>query len=175
MTPRCWSGPAPPFWRRAHWINRVQSTYPQTYPGAIASNVGLALEIRYIPRQQCAALYDRITFAVDPASTIAVSPGTNNRGGFSVLPMAFTPDFDVAVDTPDQIRYAAQVINLMAQQSTIVLAPTVIGLDEAAKRGTGLLVVAPGDKLTQAGMRPRCSRLARMPLTSTVVQSPAST
>ncbi|MDA4103821.1 hypothetical protein [Mycolicibacterium monacense] len=123
-------------------------------PGAIASNVGLALEIRYIPRQQCAALYDRITFAVDPASTIAVSPGTNNRGGFSVLPMAFTPDFDVAVDTPDQIRYAAQVINLMAQQSTIVLAPTVIGLDEAAKRGTGLLVVAPGDKLTQAGMRP---------------------
>lgn len=123
-------------------------------PAAIASNVGLALEIRYIPRQQCAALYDRITFAVDPASTVTVSPGTNNRGGFSVLPMAFTPDFDVAVDRPDQIRYAAQLINLMAQQSTVVLAPTVTSLDEAAKRGTGLLVVAAGDKLTQAGMRP---------------------
>ena len=31
--------------------------------------------------------------------------------GFAVLPMAFTPEFDVVLDNADQIRHAAQVIN----------------------------------------------------------------
>ena len=34
---------------------------------------------------------------------VAVTPGTLNRGGFPVLPMAFTPDFDVVVDSPDHL------------------------------------------------------------------------
>jgi hypothetical protein len=120
----------------------------------ISSNVGLALEIRYIPRGECAPAYDRMTFSVDPQSTVAVTPGTNNRGGFPVLPMAFTPEFDVAMNSPDQIGHAAQAINLMGQQSTIALRPNVTTLDDAAKRGSGLLVVATGQELARAGMNP---------------------
>ena len=56
---------------------------------AISSNVGLALEVRYLPHQSCPPPYDRITFAVDPESTLTVHPGTDNRGGFPMLPMAF--------------------------------------------------------------------------------------
>lgn len=121
--------------------------------GPIGSNVGLALELRYIPRQDCSH-YDRMAFSVDPESTITVSPGTNNRGGFPILPMAFIPDFDVAVDSGDQLGFAAQAINLMGQQATVALQPNVTTLDEAAQRRSGLLVVATGDELAKAGMHP---------------------
>ncbi|MET0473786.1 MAG: hypothetical protein ABW001_04020 [Mycobacterium sp.] len=120
--------------------------------GSIGSNVGLALEIRYIPRGACAPVYDRMTFSVDPQSTVSVSPGTNNRGGFPVLPMAFTPTFDVALDSPDQIRLAAQAINLMGQQSSIALQPNVSTLTEATSRTSGLLVVGKGESLSRAGI-----------------------
>ena len=76
-------------------------------------------------RQECAPLNDRMTFALDAHSTVTVTPGTNNRGGFPVLPMAFTPDFDVALDNPGYIRFAAQAINLMAQQTSVTLRPKV--------------------------------------------------
>lgn len=121
--------------------------------GPIGSNVGLALELRYIPRQECSR-YDGMAFSVDPESTITVRPGTNNRGGFPILPMAFIPDFDVAVDSGNLLGFAAQAINLMGQQATVALQPNVTTLDEAAKRRSGLLVVATGDELAKAGMHP---------------------
>jgi hypothetical protein len=121
---------------------------------AISSYVGLALELRYNPDRECAPLSDRMTFALDPQSTVSVNPGTFNRGGFAVLPMAFTPDFNVAVDRPDQIRYAARAINLMGQQTAEPLRPNVTTLKEAAGSGVGLLVVATGSELAQAGMLP---------------------
>ncbi|MCV7230147.1 hypothetical protein [Mycolicibacterium komossense] len=121
---------------------------------AIRSNVGMALEIRYVPKQQCAPLSDRITFELDSGSTVTVVPGMNNRGGFPILPMSFTPDFNVTVDSADQIRWAAQAINLMGQQSTVVMRPNVTTFDEAAKSGTALLTVATGDELAKAGMAP---------------------
>ncbi|MFI5506742.1 hypothetical protein ACIA48_04680 [Mycobacterium sp. NPDC051804] len=120
----------------------------------IASNVGLSLEIRYNPERDCAPLTDRITFAVDPRSTVTVTPGSHNRGGFPVLPMAFAPEFDVAIDQPEHIRYAAQAINLMGQHSAVALRPRLATLDEAAARGSGLLVVATGEQLARAGMEP---------------------
>jgi len=121
---------------------------------SITSNVGMAMEIRYVPRQECAPMNDRITFALDPASTVAVTPGTRNRGGFPVLPMAFTPDFDVAVEHPDQIRFAGQAINLMGQQTGVTLRPQVRSFADAAASRTGLLVVTSGDQLAKAGMNP---------------------
>lgn len=121
---------------------------------AIRSNVGMALEIHYTPKQQCAPLSDRITFELDSGSTVTVTPGMNNRGGFPILPMAFTPDFNVTVDSADQIRWAAQAINLMGQQSTVVMRPNVTTFDEAAKSGTALLTVATGEELAKAGMAP---------------------
>lgn len=122
-------------------------------PGeAITSNVGLALELRYIPRQECAPLDDRLVFALDPSSTVSVSPGDNNRGGFPALPMAFAPEFDVAVDSPEHLRYAAEAINLVAQQTRTPLRPRVIPLGDAATAGSGLLIVAGGPELAAAGM-----------------------
>jgi hypothetical protein len=121
---------------------------------SITSNVGMALELRYVPRQECAPMNDRMTFALDPQSTVAVTPGTHNRGGFPVLPMAFTPDFDVTVDSPDHIGYATQAINLMGQQTTVTLRPHLTTFDAAAGSATGLLAVTSGDQLTKAGMSP---------------------
>jgi hypothetical protein len=123
-------------------------------PEEIASNVGLALELRYIPQQECAPLNDRMTFALDGHSTVTVTPGTNNRGGFPVLPMAFTPDFNVALDNPEYIRFAAQAINLMAQQTSVTLRPKVTTFGQAANSRTGLLAVTNGAALTKAGMKP---------------------
>lgn len=123
-------------------------------PEEISSNVGLALELRYIPQQECAPpLNDRMTFALDGQSTVTVTPGTNNRGGFPpVLPMAFTPpDFNVALDSPEYIRYAAQAINLMAQQTSVTLRPKVTTFGQAAGSGTGLLAVTTGAALSRAG------------------------
>lgn len=129
----------------------VSATIPAE---TITSNVGLALELRYIPRQECAPLTDRITFALDPQSTVSVTPGTNNRGGFPVLPMAFTPDFDVTLNSPERIGYAAQAINLMGQQTAMLLRPHLTSFDEAVGSGTALLAVVDGPELTQAGMTP---------------------
>ena len=121
---------------------------------SITSNIGMALELRYVPRQECAPMNDRMTFALDPQSTVTVTPGTRNRGGFPVLPMAFNPDFDVTLDDPSHIGYAAEAINLMGQQSTVPLRPHVTTFAEAAASGTGLLAVTGGQQLADAGMRP---------------------
>ncbi len=121
---------------------------------AITSNVGMAIELRYFPKRQCAPLTDRMTFVVDPESTVTVTPGTGNRGGFPATPMAFSPDFSVSVQDPAQIRFAAQAIQLMAQQSTVALRPNVVPLDEAAANSVGLVAVASPAELSRLGMNP---------------------
>ncbi|CAN5165988.1 hypothetical protein BH11ACT7_BH11ACT7_04290 [soil metagenome] len=121
---------------------------------AISSNVGLAFELRYFPKRQCAPLTDRMTFVLNPRSTVTVKPGTGNRGGFPALPMAFTPEFNVAVESPEQIRYAAQAIHLMAQQSTVPLRPSVLPLDDVIGNGTGVLLVGSSSELTRLGLNP---------------------
>lgn len=120
----------------------------------IQSNVGIALELRYLPSQQCAPLNDRIQFTLDPSSTVAVTPGAHNRGGFPVLPMAFTPDFDVVVDQADHLRFAAEAINLMGQQTAVTLHPRLTTLPAAAGNGRGLLVVTRGEDISRAGLNP---------------------
>lgn len=120
----------------------------------ITSNVGLALELRYIPRQECAPLSDRITFALDPQSTVSVSPGDDNRGGFPALPMAFTPDFDVTLSSPDRIGYAAQAINLIGQQTAMLLRPRLASFESMVGSRTALLAVVEGPELARAGMSP---------------------
>jgi len=119
----------------------------------ITSTIGMALEIRYAPAGgECA--FGGMTFSIDPASTITAVPGAKNRGGFAMLPMAFTPELDVAIEGPDQIRYAAQAINLIGRQASVPLQPSLASLDEAAKRGTGLLAVTSGEQLQRVGLRP---------------------
>jgi hypothetical protein len=120
---------------------------------AVTSNVGLALEVRYVSEGECATP-DRMTFVVDPNSTVTVIRGTKNRGGFPALPMAFTPDFDVAVESPAQIRFAAEAIRLMAQQTSLTLRPRLRSLNEAVRSGTGLLTVTDGERLAELGFDP---------------------
>ena len=124
---------------------------------SVQSNVVLALELRYLPSQPCAPLNDRIQFSLDPASTVSVTPGTHNRGGFPALPMAFTPDFDVVIDQPAHLHFAAEAVNLMAQQSGVTLQPRLTDLPAAAGSGRGLLVVATGEDLAGAGLTPPVS------------------
>ncbi len=119
--------------------------------GVIQSNVGLALEIRYLPTQNLPPPA-RITFAVQPESTVEVTPGTRTRRGFSVLPMAFVPQFAVAVDEPDRIRFAAAAINLLGQQTSVRLRPRLTSMDEAAETADGLLIVATGEELSRRGL-----------------------
>ena len=123
-------------------------------PESIQSTVGIALQLRYLPSQRCAPLNDRMQFSLDPASTVAVTPGSHNRGGFPVLPMAFTPEFSVAIDQPDHLRYAAQAINLLGQQTGATLQPHVVSLAEVVESGLGALVVARGEDLTARGLTP---------------------
>lgn len=120
----------------------------------ISSKTGLALDVQYIPRQDCAPLTDRLTFALDPASTVTVIPGTANRGGFPGLPMALTPEFSVALGSADLIRYAAQAINLMGQGTETPLRPTVRSFTEGVNSGDPLMVVADGPALARTGLRP---------------------
>jgi hypothetical protein len=119
----------------------------------ISSQTGLALDIQYAPKQDCAPLSDRLTFALDPASTVSVTAGTGNRGGFPALPMALTPEFSVALGDPDSIRYAGQVINLMGQSTDTPLRPVVRPLADAVKSGAALLVVADPQQLAQSGLK----------------------
>lgn len=68
--------------------------------------------------------------------------------------MAFTPDFDVAIDGPDGIRFAGQAINLMGQQTGMTLRPQLVTFADAAASGAGLLAVTSGEQLASAGMNP---------------------
>ena len=63
-------------------------------PQAINSDIGMALELQYFSAGGgeaggCAPLNNRMTFAVDPRSTVEVIPGAADSG-FASLPAAFT-------------------------------------------------------------------------------------
>ncbi|PWQ89151.1 hypothetical protein DKX15_15540, partial [Enterococcus faecium] len=49
---------------------------------SITSKVGMALEIQYVPDQDCAPLDNTLRCVIDPSSTVEVTPGSKNRGGF---------------------------------------------------------------------------------------------
>jgi hypothetical protein len=120
---------------------------------AISSKTSLALDIQYIPRRECAPLTDRLTFVVDPGSTISVTPGTGNRGGFPAMPMALTPEFNVALGNADLIRYAAQAINLMGQSTGMALRPMVRPFSDAVNSSSPLLLVADGQQMVRSGLK----------------------
>jgi hypothetical protein len=126
-------------------------------PQAIGSDIGMSLELQYFPGGGdgggCAPLNDRMTFALDPRSTVEVTPGAAD-GGFTSLPAAFTPEFNVAVERPELIGYAAQAINLIGQRSGTLLRPQVVSLEESAASGTALLAVTGGGSIRTLGMQP---------------------
>ena len=66
--------------------------------------------------------------------------------------MAFTPEFDVAIDSSEHLPYAAQAINLMGQQTAVTLRPRLTEFAAAAASGTPLLAVTGSDELAKAKM-----------------------
>lgn len=127
-------------------------------PQTINSDIGMALELQYFPSGGgeaggCAPLNDRMTFAVDPRSTVEVTPGAANSG-FGSLPAAFTPEFNVSLDNPGLIDYAAQAINLIGQRTATLLRPQVVSLEEGAASGVALLAVTSGEDVARFGMQP---------------------
>jgi hypothetical protein len=129
---------------------RLQARIPAD---AIQSNVGLALEIRYVPQRGDLPGSSGMQFSVQPESTVQVTPGSQTRRGFSVLPMAFVPEFNVAVDDPNRIRYAAAVVNLMGQQTSVALRPRLVTLDAGVNAAIGLLIVTSAEDLAKRGLR----------------------
>ncbi len=127
-------------------------------PQAISSDIGMALELQYFPGGGdgggCAPLNDRMTFAIDPRSTVEVTPGSAGARGFPQLPAAFTPEFGVAVERPELIRYAAQAINFIGQRTATLLRPQLVSLADGAANGTPLMVVTGGEGLAAFGMLP---------------------
>lgn len=123
-------------------------------PEAITSTIGMAVQLRYMPSQRCAPVNDRMVFTVDPSSTVAVTPGRRNRGGFPVLPMAFTPKFDVVLDEPEHLRLAARAIALLAQQTAVPLQPRISTPSDVTGSGLGAVVVGPGETLSRMGFTP---------------------
>lgn len=128
-------------------------------PQTIASDVGMALELQYFPAGGrggggCAPLSDRMTFALDPQSTVEVNPGPAGAGGFKALPAGFTPEFAVAVERPDLIRYATAAINLISQRTGTLLRPQLTGPEEAATSGMPVLAVTAARDLADLGMQP---------------------
>jgi len=125
-------------------------------PEVIASDIGMALELQYFPDNSsgCAPLNDRMTFAIDPRSTVEVTPGAAAVGGFRTLPAAFTPEFGVAVDRPEVISHAAQAVNLISQRTGTLLRPQIVSLADGAASRTALMTVTSGEGLARVGVRP---------------------
>lgn len=145
------------------------------------SQVGLALEVSYVP-QGSGPVCNSMTFVVDRNSTVTVTPGARNRGGFRALPTAFMPDFQVAVARPDQLSLAAQAISLLGQQSPVTLRPRLVSLAEAGGSSVGLLAVTYGDELSKIGMSPPLMpgasasvRVSGMPTTDIDINGPLGT
>ena len=140
--------------RRLDQTGSLELTFEMP-PQVIASDIGMALELQYFPDNAsgCAPLNDRMTFAIDPRSTVEVTPGAA-VGGFRSLPAALTPEFNVAVENPDLIAYAAQVINLLGQRTATLLRPQVIGMEQAVISKAALLAVTGGDSLSGLQMQP---------------------
>jgi len=124
----------------------------------IASDVGMVLELQYFPgggtAGACGPITDQMTFAIDPQSTVEVTPGPVSAAGFSAFPAALTPEFEVAVEEPALIGYAAQAINLVASRTGTVLQPRLVGMQEAADSGTPLLTVTTGQDVSTLDMSP---------------------
>ncbi|SBS75242.1 conserved exported hypothetical protein [uncultured Mycobacterium sp.] len=118
-----------------------------TIPAEIAArNPGLVLTVNYQPGAGgCTPRTVPMNFQVDPTSTASVkSGGAVSMGGFSSLPQAFTPTFQVAMDgtDPQELSHAATIAGLIQQTSPIELRPLLVSLDQASASNSSALIIA---------------------------------
>ncbi|WP_349270659.1 hypothetical protein MPNTM1_01959 [Mycolicibacterium parafortuitum] len=122
----------------------------------LGQRISLDFEVNFTPGQECGPLIAPMTFAVDPRSTLTLVRGGAPLGGFDALPSEFSPEFFVALDgsSPDQLGYAARVVNEIARLTDTTLTPKVVDVKAAAEARSGALIVANSAAIEQTSLDP---------------------
>ncbi len=105
-------------------------TLPITIPGALVSrSTTVSLALTYFPAGfSCGSTGRTMTFTVDPRSTVIPTFAGGGHGGFTALPQALFPSFQVAFDKATAARLTAAV-------------QTICGLQRITPVGLNLAVV----------------------------------
>ena len=121
--------------------------------------IDLELALTYTPHQVCGPLMARMSFRIDPRSTLTMHRGGDPLGGFAAFPYEFSPSFVVALDgsSPNQLAYAARVVAAIARLTRTELTPQVVDLQAAANANSGALIVASSKAITQTSLNPPVS------------------
>lgn len=121
--------------------------------------IDLELALTYTPHQVCGPLMARMSFGIDPRSTLTMHRGGAPLGGFAAFPYEFSPRFLVALDgsSPNQLAYAARVVAAIARLTRTELTPQVVDLQAAANANSGALIVASSKAITQTSLNPPVS------------------
>ena len=131
------------------------SRYHRDHPGGIdcvqrRPGPGVALPSQ--PALPATQRPDAVRSTPPPPSKSPPAPTT--VAAFPVLPMAFTPNFDVVVDQPDHLRFAAEAVNLMGQQTLVTLQPRLTNLAAAVGSGARAAGRCLRGDLARAGTDP---------------------
>lgn len=121
--------------------------------------IDLELALTYTPHQVCGPLMARMSFGIDPRSTLTMHRGGAPLGGFAAFPYEFSPRFLVALDgsSPNQLAYAARVVAAIARLTRTELTPQVVDLQAASNANSGALIVASSKAITQTSLNPPVS------------------
>lgn len=136
---------------------RLDTTF--TIPAEIAArNTGLVLTVSYQPGAGgCTPRTVPMNFQVDPTSTASVKAGgAVSMGGFSSLPQAFIPTFQVAMDgtDPEELAHAAAIVGLIQQTSPVELRPSLVSLDQASASNSSALLIANAQAVHRHNLNP---------------------
>jgi hypothetical protein len=93
-----------------------------------------------------------ITFDVDPSSTLSGTVTHGGVGGFTDLPAAFLPTFEVALDSPTvaRLQTAVSIVQGLQLLSPIELRPEVTPLKAAEVSADPVLIVASASRVRRA-------------------------
>jgi hypothetical protein len=124
---------------------------PITIPQPLISRVtDLTLTATYFPAGfSCTGISRTMTFTIDPRSTVTPSLSTGGVGGFTQLPQALVPSFQVSFDHDDVARLNAAVSTVCGFQriSPVLLHPNVVPLSTSKANSLPLLVVATASSI----------------------------
>ncbi|WNG88243.1 hypothetical protein C6A87_003010 [Mycobacterium sp. ITM-2016-00317] len=127
-----------------------------TIPGDLGGSMaGWEILVSYEPAPgACNPRTVPLTFELDGSSTVAVTGGSVLMGGFSALPVGFSPTFQVALgeSTPEFLSRAAAIIASVQRLTAQQLQPNLVDLPEAIGNRTSALIVADSAQLGQAAL-----------------------
>ncbi len=119
-------------------------------PQAIQRLTGIELTVTYYPvGGVCSSGYRTMQFNVDPQSTVTETPNLSGVGGFSAVPAALTPTFQVAFDRHgfERLGVACSLVVGLGQLTNQLLVPMVTPWSVAKSDGLPLLVVGSSSRV----------------------------